>query len=151
MPKTVMIVEDNELNMKLFHDLLEAHGYQIVGTRNGIEALDLVTPVHHPSRVHRSSFMPSVPAVSPARAPAPLFLAATAASCGCRFVLPNKDSIDGEIHRTSAGPIQEPVALTNCGIEKIAPGSRGKGDRTPRRRLLNEGFHSASAKRTLIM
>src|SRR5262245_36156214 len=27
MSKTVMIVEDNELNMKLFHDLLEAHGY----------------------------------------------------------------------------------------------------------------------------
>ena len=36
MPKTVMIVEDNELNMKLFHDLLEAHGYETVGTRNGI-------------------------------------------------------------------------------------------------------------------
>ena len=31
MAKTVMIVEDNELNMKLFHDLLEAHGYQTVG------------------------------------------------------------------------------------------------------------------------
>ena len=28
MAKTVMIVEDNELNMKLFHDLLEAHGYR---------------------------------------------------------------------------------------------------------------------------
>ena len=28
MAKTVLIVEDNELNMKLFHDLLEAHGYQ---------------------------------------------------------------------------------------------------------------------------
>src|SRR5665213_52476 len=41
MPKTVLIVEDNELNMKLFHDLLEAHGYATVGTRNGIEALDL--------------------------------------------------------------------------------------------------------------
>src|SRR5436309_3165132 len=41
MAKTVMIVEDNELNMKLFHDLLEAHGYHTVGTRNGIEALEL--------------------------------------------------------------------------------------------------------------
>ena len=28
MAKTVLIVEDNELNMKLFHDLLEAHGYR---------------------------------------------------------------------------------------------------------------------------
>ena len=28
MTKTVLIVEDNELNMKLFHDLLDAHGYK---------------------------------------------------------------------------------------------------------------------------
>jgi two-component system cell cycle response regulator DivK len=42
MAKTVLIVEDNELNMKLFRDLLEAHGYQTSGTSNGFEALDLV-------------------------------------------------------------------------------------------------------------
>jgi two-component system cell cycle response regulator DivK len=41
MSKTVMIVEDNELNMKLFHDLLEAYGYPTIGTRNGFEVLDL--------------------------------------------------------------------------------------------------------------
>ncbi len=41
MPKTVLIVEDNELNMKLFRDLLEAHGYATVQTRDGLEALDL--------------------------------------------------------------------------------------------------------------
>jgi two-component system cell cycle response regulator DivK len=41
MSKTVMIVEDNELNMKLFHDLLEVHGYRTIGTRNGFEVLDL--------------------------------------------------------------------------------------------------------------
>src|SRR5690349_18069241 len=29
-PKTVLIVEDNELNMKLFHDLLEANGYRVL-------------------------------------------------------------------------------------------------------------------------
>ena len=38
MAKTVLIVEDNELNMKLFRDLLEAHGYQTSGTSNGFEA-----------------------------------------------------------------------------------------------------------------
>lgn len=42
MAKTVLIVEDNELNMKLFRDLLEAHGYQTSGTSNGQEALGLV-------------------------------------------------------------------------------------------------------------
>lgn len=41
MAKTVMIVEDNELNMKLFHDLLEANGYRTVQTRSGTEALAL--------------------------------------------------------------------------------------------------------------
>lgn len=39
--KTVLIVEDNELNMKLFHDLLDAHGYQTLQTRNGMEALSI--------------------------------------------------------------------------------------------------------------
>ena len=37
--KTVLIVEDNELNMKLFHDLLDAHGYTTLQTRNGTDAL----------------------------------------------------------------------------------------------------------------
>jgi two-component system, cell cycle response regulator DivK len=41
MPKTVLIVEDNELNMKLFNDLLEAHGYATLKTSSGTEALDL--------------------------------------------------------------------------------------------------------------
>jgi two-component system cell cycle response regulator DivK len=40
-PRTVLIVEDNELNMKLFHDLLDAHGYQTLQTRSGIEALKI--------------------------------------------------------------------------------------------------------------
>ncbi|MGB4107286.1 MAG: response regulator [Alphaproteobacteria bacterium] len=39
--KTVLIVEDNELNMKLFHDLLEAHGIRTVETRDGMKVLDL--------------------------------------------------------------------------------------------------------------
>ena len=39
MAHRVLIVEDNELNMKLFHDLLEASGMEILETRNGIDAL----------------------------------------------------------------------------------------------------------------
>jgi two-component system cell cycle response regulator DivK len=39
--KTVLIVEDNELNMKLFHDLLEAHGIKTVETRDGTQVVDL--------------------------------------------------------------------------------------------------------------
>ena len=39
--RKILIVEDNELNMKLFHDLLDAHGYQTIQTRNGLDALTL--------------------------------------------------------------------------------------------------------------
>jgi two-component system, cell cycle response regulator DivK len=41
MPKTVLIVEDNELNMKLFNDLVETRGCRILQTRSGVEAVDL--------------------------------------------------------------------------------------------------------------
>lgn len=37
----ILIVEDNELNMKLFNDLLEAHGYETVTTRDGTKALQM--------------------------------------------------------------------------------------------------------------
>lgn len=42
MAKRVLVVEDNELNLKLFCDLLKAHGYEAVPTRDGREVLDLV-------------------------------------------------------------------------------------------------------------
>jgi len=35
MPKTILIVEDNELNMKLFNDLLQAHGYNTLQAKDG--------------------------------------------------------------------------------------------------------------------
>jgi len=41
MMKTVLIVEDNELNMKLFNDLLEANGYLTLKATNGSEAMEL--------------------------------------------------------------------------------------------------------------
>ena len=41
MAKTVLIVEDNELNMKLFHDLLDSKGYNILQTKDGMEALKI--------------------------------------------------------------------------------------------------------------
>ena len=41
MTKKVLIVEDNELNMKLFHDLLDAQGYETLQTREGLQALSI--------------------------------------------------------------------------------------------------------------
>ena len=44
--KSVLIVEDNELNMKLFHDLLHAHGYETIQTRHGLDAIELARKYH---------------------------------------------------------------------------------------------------------
>ena len=57
--KTVLIVEDNELNMKLFHDLLEAHGYATIETRNGVEALELAR-AHLPDLILMDIQLPEV-------------------------------------------------------------------------------------------
>ena len=40
--KKIVIVDDNELNTKLFHDLRVSKGYDIILTRNGMEALKIV-------------------------------------------------------------------------------------------------------------
>lgn len=40
MPQKIMIVEDNELNLKLFTDLLSAHKFIVEGVRDGREAID---------------------------------------------------------------------------------------------------------------
>jgi two-component system, cell cycle response regulator DivK len=59
MTKTVLIVEDNELNMKLFGDLLEAHGYATLKTGNGIEAIDLAR-THRPDLIIMDIQLPEV-------------------------------------------------------------------------------------------
>jgi two-component system, cell cycle response regulator DivK len=40
MPKKIMIVEDNELNLKLFTDLLRAHQFTVEGVKDGRLALE---------------------------------------------------------------------------------------------------------------
>lgn len=59
MQKTVLIVEDNELNMKLFNDLLEAHGYATLKTANGMEALALARS-HRPDLILMDIQLPEV-------------------------------------------------------------------------------------------
>jgi two-component system, cell cycle response regulator DivK len=59
MSKTVLIVEDNELNMKLFHDLLDAHGYRTVQTRSGLDALALARQ-HQPDVILMDIQLPEV-------------------------------------------------------------------------------------------
>ena len=59
MPKRVLVVEDNELNMKLFNDLLEANGYQVIQTRDGLSALDLARK-HKPDLILMDIQLPEV-------------------------------------------------------------------------------------------
>ena len=59
MPKTVMIVEDNELNMKLFNDLLRANGYSTLPMRNGYEALDALKE-HRPDLIIMDIQLPEI-------------------------------------------------------------------------------------------
>jgi two-component system, cell cycle response regulator DivK len=59
MQKTVLVVEDNELNMKLFNDLLEAHGYRVVQTRDGLSALEIARK-HMPDLILMDIQLPEV-------------------------------------------------------------------------------------------
>lgn len=57
--KKILIVEDNELNMKLFHDLLEVHGYTTLQTKDGREALQLARE-HRPDLILMDIQLPEV-------------------------------------------------------------------------------------------
>ena len=57
--KTVLIVEDNELNMKLFHDLLDVNGYATIQTRNGLEVIDLAR-MHRPDLILMDIQLPEI-------------------------------------------------------------------------------------------
>jgi two-component system cell cycle response regulator DivK len=59
MDKTVLIVEDNELNMKLFHDLLEAHDIGTVQTNDGRNVLELARE-HKPDLILMDIQLPEV-------------------------------------------------------------------------------------------
>ena len=59
MTKKVLIVEDNELNMKLFHDLLEAHGIDTVQIRDGNRAYELAIE-HKPDLIIMDIQLPEI-------------------------------------------------------------------------------------------
>lgn len=57
--KLVMIVEDNELNAKLFRDLLEAQGFHTVHVRDGLQILELARK-HKPNLILMDIQLPEV-------------------------------------------------------------------------------------------
>ena len=59
MTKTVLIVEDNELNMKLFNDLLEAYVYRTIKTMSGQDAMSLAR-AHRPDVILMDIQLPEI-------------------------------------------------------------------------------------------
>ena len=59
MTRTVLIVEDNALNMKLFNDLLVAHGYETLQTGDGFKALSMARE-HRPDLVVMDIQLPQI-------------------------------------------------------------------------------------------
>lgn len=59
MSKKILIVEDNELNMKLFHDLLESQGFETLQTREGLQAMALARQ-HMPDLILMDIQLPEI-------------------------------------------------------------------------------------------
>ncbi len=57
--KTVLVVEDNNVNMKLFHDVLEAHGYNVLQAKNGMEGWRMARE-HRPDLILMDIQLPDV-------------------------------------------------------------------------------------------
>ncbi len=59
MSKTILIVEDNDLNMKLLNDLLQAHGYETLQTMDGRDVMKLARD-HHPDLIIMDIQLPEI-------------------------------------------------------------------------------------------
>ncbi len=63
---TILIVEDNELNLKLLKDLLDFRGYLTLVTGSGAAALDLARQ-HHPNLILLDIQLPDIAGTEVAR------------------------------------------------------------------------------------
>jgi two-component system cell cycle response regulator DivK len=63
---TILIVEDNELNLKLLNDILEYHGYSILAARLGEESIQLARR-YTPSLIILDMQLPDISGLEAAR------------------------------------------------------------------------------------
>ncbi len=59
MDRTVLVVEDNDLNMKLFHDVLEARGYNVLQAKDWMEGWRIARK-HRPDLIIMDIQLPEV-------------------------------------------------------------------------------------------
>src|SRR6266851_7681754 len=64
--RVILIVEDNELNLKLLKDILDFHGYATIVTGLGAAALDLARH-HHPDLILLDIQLPDISGTDVAR------------------------------------------------------------------------------------
>jgi len=57
--KSVLVVEDNDLNMRLFHDVLEARGYNVLQAKDGMEGWRIARK-HRPDLIIMDIQLPDV-------------------------------------------------------------------------------------------
>jgi two-component system cell cycle response regulator DivK len=57
--KTILIVEDNVLNMKLFNDLIKSQGYQVLQANEGANVLNIVRG-HRPDLIIMDVQLPDI-------------------------------------------------------------------------------------------
>lgn len=65
-PKTILIVEDNELNMKLWNDVLEAQGYALLKAALGVEGVRIARE-HRPDLILLDIRLPDISGFDVAR------------------------------------------------------------------------------------
>ncbi len=59
MDKTILVVEDNDLNMKLFHDVLEMRGYNVLQAKDAMEGWRIARE-HRPDLILMDIRLPGV-------------------------------------------------------------------------------------------
>src|SRR5712672_3948859 len=64
--RTVLIVEDNELNLKILNDIREYHGYTVFTTRLGESALEIARQ-HRPDLILMDIQLPDISGMEAAR------------------------------------------------------------------------------------
>ncbi len=60
--KVVLVVEDNPNNMRLFHALLDAHGYNVLQATNGMDGWQMAQE-HRPSLILMDMQLPDIPGI----------------------------------------------------------------------------------------